>query len=249
MLLAEITALFTIDLAYAAAITLVAGVIKGFAGFGGGMFMVPLFSILYGPVDAVIMILLLEAPANVVLLPRALRDTNWSLVTPIVIATLVSIPVGTYVLVTVDGDLLRRVIGVAVLFFVAVMYTGWRYRGALNATTSFGAGIAAGFLAGSGGMGGPVLVMYLMADPDTFAARVRGSMLTIAMFLIAYMLLNLAMFDAVSSAPVWRSVVLVPMIMVGAWAGTRLFLVASELFFRRFALLFIGVAGLIATIK
>ena len=241
--------LFTIDLAYTAAIALTAGVIKGFAGFGGGMFMVPLLSILYGPVEAVIMILLLEAPANVVLMPRALRDTNWSLVTPMVIATLVSIPMGTYVLVSVDGDLLRRVIGGLVIVFVGVMYIGWRYRGALSAWTSLAVGAVAGFLAGAAGMGGPVLVMYLMADPETFAARVRGSLLTIAMFLIVFMMINLVLFEAVTVAPVWRSIILIPLIVVGAWAGTRLFLIASEAHFRRFALLFIGVAGLIAIIK
>ncbi len=241
--------LLTIDLAYAAAIALTAGVIKGFAGFGGGMFMAPLYSILYGPVEAVIMILLLEAPANVALLPRALRDTNWPLVTPLVIATLLSIPVGTYVLVNTDADLLRRIIGILVMFFVVVMYSGWRYRGALSAITSFGAGIVAGFLAGSAAMGGPVLVMYLMADPDTIAARVRGSLLTIAMFLIVFMFVNLLLFDAVGSSSVWRSLVLVPLIMAGAWAGTRLFLIASEQVFRNFALLFIGVAGLVAIIK
>ena len=241
--------LFAIDLAYAAAITLIAGAIKGFAGFGGGMFMVPLLSVLYGPVEAVIMILLLEASASVMLLPRALRDTNWPLVTPLAMATLVSIPVGTFVLVNTEADLLRRVIGVLVIFFVVVMYTGWRYRGRLNVIASAGAGLAAGFLAGSAAMGGPVLVMYLMSDPDSFAARVRGSLLTIAMFLILYMFLNLVLFDAVGSEPVWRSIVLIPLILAGAWVGTRLFLVASERVFRNFALLFIGVAGLVAIIK
>ena len=241
--------LFAIDLAYAAAIALTAGVIKGFAGFGGGMFMVPLLSVLYSPVEAVIMILLLEAPANVALLPRALRDTNWSLVLPMVAATLVSIPVGTYVLVFSDADLLRRGIGVLVIFFVVVMYTGWRYRGRLRVSASLTAGIAAGFLAGAAAMGGPVLVTYLMADPDTAAARVRGSMLTIAMFLIVYMFLNLLLFEAVGMPPVWRSILLVPLIMVGAWAGTRLFLIASERMFRHFALAVIGIAGVIAIIE
>ena len=241
--------LFTIDLAYAAAIALTAGTIKGFAGFGGGMFMVPLLSVLYGPVDAVIMILLLEAPSNVVLLPRALRDTNWPLITPLALATLVSIPVGTYVLVSADADMLRRLIGVLVLFFVVVMYTGWRYRGTLRVTSSLAAGVAAGFLAGAAAMGGPVLVMYLMADPDSVAARVRGSMLTIAMFLIVYMFLNLVLFEAVGSTPVWRSILLIPASMVGAWAGTRLFLIASERVFRYFALAMIGAAGLFAALR
>ncbi len=241
--------LFTIDLAYTAAIALTAGVIKGFAGFGGGMFMMPLLSVLYGPVDAVIMVLLLEAPANVALLPRAMRDTNWSLVAPLIAATAVSIPVGTYVLVHSDADLLRRLIGVLVIFFIVVMYTGWRYRGTLRVATSLAAGIAAGFMAGAVAMGGPVLVMYLMADPDTVAARIRGSMLTIAMFLIVFMFLNLVLFEAVGTAAVWRSIILIPVILIGAWAGTRLFLIASERVFRHFALVTIGAAGLFAVAR
>ena len=241
--------LFTIDLAYAAVIALTAGVIKGFAGFGGGMFMVPLLSILYGPVEAVIMILLLEAPANVVLLPRALRDTDWPLAAPLAVATLVSIPVGTYVLVSSDADLLRRAIGVLVLLFVAVMYSGWHYRGARRLVSSLAAGVAAGFLAGAAAMGGPILVMYLMAGPGAVAARVRGSMLTIAMFLIVVMFLNLVLFDAVGSVPVWRAIVLVPASLVGAWAGTRLFLVAGERGFRHFALAMIAAAGLFAVLR
>ena len=88
-----------------------------------------------------------------------------------------------------------------------------------------------------------------MADPDTAAARVRGSMLTIAMFLIVYMFLNLLMFEAVGITPVWRSILLVPLIMVGAWAGTRLFLIASERMFRHFSLAVIGIAGVIAIVE
>ena len=242
--------LFTIDLAYAAAIALTAGVIKGFAGFGGGMFMVPLLSVLYGPVEAVIMILLLEAPANVALLPRALRDTDWPLAAPLAVATLVSIPIGTYVLVSSDADLLRRVDRRAGALFrrrhVQRLALSRRPADGYFARRRCRRRIA-GRRRGDGRAGPGHVSDGRSRHRRRPCARQHAD--------------DRHVPDRRTCSSTWccstrsaaprcgRAIVLVPASLVGAWAGTRLFLVAGERAFRHFALAMIAAAGLFAVLR
>ena len=240
--------LFTIDLAYAAAIVLVGAAIKGFAGFGGAIFAIPLMSVLFGPAAAVPLVVLLEIPTTVQLLPRAVRGANWHMIAPIGVAHLVTIPLGTFVLVAVDPEILRRATGLLVLLLVAAMWLGWYYRGEIRVTPSLLAGGLAGLLAGVAAMGGTIIALYLLSFPDR-AERVRGTILTLAAMVITYLVIMHLYHGITTTLIVWRAVVLTPPVVVGAWIGTRLFIGSSEYLFRRVALVCIAAAGLIAVVK
>ncbi|MDA0262043.1 MAG: TSUP family transporter, partial [Proteobacteria bacterium] len=71
------------DLLIAALIATIAGLTKGYAGFGGGMIMAPLLAFIYGPAQAVAMIMVLEFLASIQLFPRAVRLTEWRLIGPL----------------------------------------------------------------------------------------------------------------------------------------------------------------------
>ncbi|MBM3509197.1 MAG: sulfite exporter TauE/SafE family protein [Alphaproteobacteria bacterium] len=241
-------AVFVPDLALAAAIALAGGVIKGFAGFGGGIFMMPLLTVLYGPVEAVAMVLLLEVPTTFQLLPRAIRETNWTMSLPISAGLLLTIPLGSLVLVSADPDWIRRGMGTVVILFSIVMYAGWRYPGPFNRPASFVTGLLAGFAAGAAAMGGTITGLYMLSASDD-SARIRGSNLLFAAIIIAFLLALLAWFEAILAATVWRSVLLAPVVIAGAWAGTHFFDRSNERLFRHVALGVIAASGLTALVK
>ncbi len=242
------SAVFAPDLALAAAIAIAGGVIKGFAGFGGGIFMMPLLTVLYGPVEAVAMVLLLEVPTTFQLLPRAIRETNWTMSLPISAGLLLTIPLGSVVLINADPDWIRRGMGTIVILFTAVMYAGWRYPGPFNRAASFATGLLAGFAAGAAAMGGTVTGLYMLSSPDT-AARIRGSNLLFAALIIVCLLALLAWFEALVAATVWRAALLAPVVIAGAWAGTHFFDRSNERLFRHVALGVIAASGLTALAK
>ena len=240
--------LFTTELAYAAAIVFAGAAIKGFAGFGGAIFAIPLMSVLFGPAVAVPLVVLLEIPTTVQLLPRAVRSANWRLIAPIGIAHILTIPLGTFVLIAMDPALLTRGTGLLVLLLVAAMWFGWTYRGQVGVTPSLIAGALAGLLAGIAAMGGTIIALYLLSLPDR-AERVRGTILTLAGMVITYLVFMHLFHGITSSLTVWRALVLSPAVLIGAWIGTRLFTGSSDLLFRRVALASIAAAGLIALLK
>ena len=49
-----------VELLWAAPVALMAGLMRGFAGFGSGMLMAPFFIHLFGPVSTIILITVLE---------------------------------------------------------------------------------------------------------------------------------------------------------------------------------------------
>ena len=61
----------TVSFLVATAVAAVAGMVRGFAGFGAAMMMTPVFSALYGPEMGVALCLLLEIADALPLLPRA----------------------------------------------------------------------------------------------------------------------------------------------------------------------------------
>ena len=61
----------------AAAVAFIAGMVRGFAGFGAAMVMTPIFSALYGPAVGVPLCLLLEIAVGLPLLPRAVPLVDW----------------------------------------------------------------------------------------------------------------------------------------------------------------------------
>ncbi len=54
--------------------------------------------------------------------------------------SIVTVPVGAWLLVTVDAELMRRVIAGVVIVFTLVLLAGWRYRGPRTTATHAGVG-------------------------------------------------------------------------------------------------------------
>ena len=121
--------LLNVDLAVAAGIAAIAGSVRGFAGIGSGFIMIPLFSFLFGPAESIVIVAILDGFGSGQLLPWALPRTNWRLVSQIALATIVMMPVGVWLMLSVDKDTARRIVGVVVVLSTRAIASGWRLRG------------------------------------------------------------------------------------------------------------------------
>ncbi|MBT5191496.1 MAG: hypothetical protein HOM07_04050, partial [Rhodospirillaceae bacterium] len=61
----------------------VAGLMRGFAGFGSAILMAPVFAVLLGPVHMVPMVAAIELPMSVMLFLGCRRDVEWRFVAPL----------------------------------------------------------------------------------------------------------------------------------------------------------------------
>ena len=108
------------------AVVIVAGLIRGFAGVGSGMLMAPIFILLFGPVDTVVMIVMIEIVTTIQLIPGVYREIEWRVIGPMGIAALLLMPLGSWLLVTIDAETMSRAIAAIVLVFSMIRMAGWR---------------------------------------------------------------------------------------------------------------------------
>ena len=235
-------------LAIAAAIMLVAGLLRGFAGFGSAMFAAPGFAVLFGPHDMVVIVTLCELAVSAQLWPGAYRHTEWRFVGPLTAASLLGMPLGGYVLMTVDPAVIARGIAAVVVVFVAVLATGWRYGGPKRLGVTLPLGVFSGAMMATTSVGGPPVLLYMLAGPDKAVTNRANIISYFGITGVALMgLFQVAGIVAADS--LWRGAVLTPFMLAGALAGARLFRQSSEKLYRRTALVFLLAAGLYGVLR
>jgi uncharacterized membrane protein YfcA len=235
--------ILTLSFLIAAITALVAGMVRGFAGFGAAMVMTPIFSALYGPEMGIAVCLLEEIVVALPLMPRAWPHVDWRRIGLLLIAAVVGAPLGNYVLTLAAPQPMRWAISAIVLTAVALLASGWRYHGPPRPGPTLVAGLVSGFLNGLSGMAGPPIAFYYLAGKES-VERVRANLTTYFVFVD---LIALAMFfsrDLVTWDTGVLSVCLAPAVIFGGVIGERLFPLASEGFYRRLALVLLVVVAI-----
>ncbi|MDF1734475.1 MAG: sulfite exporter TauE/SafE family protein [Minwuia sp.] len=231
------------SLAVAMGLSLAAGLMRGFAGFGSGMMLSPIFAILYGPAEAVLMIAVMEIVVSVQLVPRALPDVQWPFLGPLVLAAVIGMPLGAWLLATTEPELITRVIAGIVMVFVIVLAVGWRYQGPKRLLPTLGVGGVSGALLTATSVGGPPVLLYILSGQDS--ARTNRANI-ILYFAIAEIITPIFLYlqDLFAMEVVIRALAICPAYMIGAWIGSRLFRESSEQLYRRVALIFLSMIAL-----
>jgi hypothetical protein len=91
-------------------VTLVAGLMRGFAGFGSAMLMAPIFAILFGAAEMVVTIVAIELIVSLQLFPQVRRHADWKTLTPMSIAACAAMPLGVWALASVDKGIVVSVL-------------------------------------------------------------------------------------------------------------------------------------------
>ncbi|PRY20968.1 hypothetical protein CLV78_111123 [Aliiruegeria haliotis] len=210
------------QLALSLGVVFIAGLLRGFTGFGAVMMIVPAFA-LFDDVRAAVPIgLFMDLVAGLLLLPRIRRHICCSLILPMGILALATIPLGVGLLAWLDPDLSRRMIAVLVMLFAVVLAAGWRYRGPITRATSAAAGAIVGLLVGWTGMGGPPAVAFVLST-NLDAGAARASLTGLFLATTSFALLNLAMQGMIGPDILLRAATLAPAFMAGTWIGGVLF--------------------------
>ena len=142
----------------AIAIVLVAGLVRGTTGFGGAMLMTPVLSVLYLPVNAVVIALLLETAAALVMFPDAAPKARWRTLLYLTLPAVFTVPLGGYLLLTLDPSIARKVISAVVILFSSMLLFGFRYHGTPRVVTSLALGSVVGALLGATSVGAPPVI-------------------------------------------------------------------------------------------
>jgi uncharacterized membrane protein YfcA len=231
-----------------AAATAVAGVMRGFAGFGTAITLAPVYSVLWGPAVGVPTMLLMEALIGSQLLFGAWRHVNRRVAFPMAFAACAMVPFGAWVLFVADPEVLTRAMGALVLVFGGVLAGGWRYRGSRPLPLTMAVGATAGLMKGSTGMSGPPVIVYLLAGTEE--AREHRANLILFFAILGLVSLIPPYVGGLFTAEVLVKVaLLVPVLLAFVRVGAALFVRVGQTSFRVVAymvLFAVGIAALIA---
>ena len=133
----------------AGAVALVAGVVRGFAGFGGGAIMILILTQFYDPTSVIARIVLIDMVANVRLLPTTLREVEWRTAGTVTVASCVAIPLGILVLLAVDPLIMKRGIAAVIAVSTLILLSGRRFEAAPTMPVLIGVGLLSGVILGA----------------------------------------------------------------------------------------------------
>ena len=223
----------------------VAGLARGFSGFGSAMIFMPLASAVIGAQVASPLLLIIEMIAAAGLVPNALRTADRREVMLMVIGSLIGVPLGTLFLLHADPLAVRWLIVALIAPLLALMMAGWRYPWPPTAAVTALVGALAGFFGGVAQMGGPPIVLYWLRGATT-AAMIRASI--ILYFAIADIIIfaSYLIGGLFTLAVVSLTLAIGPVFAFGLWIGAHMFGLASEATFRRICYALIALSLLLS---
>ena len=234
------------ELAVVVAVTL-AGLMRGITGFGGAMLMAPPLSMLLGPVPAVVTALTLESAAALVVFREAWPRINKRVLLYLIVPACFTVPLGGYLLVTLDAAIARKLIATVVVVFSIALLFGFRYAGSPRPATSIVLGSVVGVLLGSTSVGAPPVILYLLSGPDPQAVTRANLTVFVTTISVIGLIMLLAAGAVTSEVVLFASMLCIPFLLA-TWLGGRISNGMSDLGVRRVALtlmLVMGIAGLV----
>ena len=229
----------------ALAITVVAGLVRGFSGFGSALIYIPLVAAVYSPRVAAVTLLLIDTVGAAPFTVRALTQCTWREVLPIYLAAAVAVPIGTMALLVVNPLVMRWSISVVVLLLLCVLMSGWRFHGRPNLPATVGIGLFSGFGGGAAQIAGPAVIIYWLSTSNHFHT-VRANLLVYFLLLDLTLCVSYVAQGVFTPELVALALLLAAPFFATTWAGATMFHGASDLLYRRIAYVIIAIAALVS---
>ena len=227
----------------ALAISALAGLVRGFSGFGSALIYMPLVAAVYEPRVAAVTLLLIDTVSTAPFTVRSFALCTWREVAPIYVASAIAIPFGTMALVVLDPTVLRWFMAFLVLSLLAVLMAGWRYRGRPKLPLTIGVGLFSGFGSGAVQIAGPPVIIYWLGTASN-AVTMRGNLLVYFLLMDVTVCIVYALQGLFTAELVALALLLAIPFFVATAAGAYLFHGTSDLTYRRIAYVIIALAAL-----
>ncbi|NNF91515.1 MAG: sulfite exporter TauE/SafE family protein [Boseongicola sp.] len=208
-----------------------AGVVRGFVGFGTAMVYLPIAAQVLTPFEALTTLIVKDLTGPLIHVPRALRDGHPADVLRLALGALLGVPLGVWVLSQIAPEVFRWGVSLIALTLLVLLVGGVRYRGRMTRPLVFGTGFAGGILGGSAGLPGPPIILLYMASTLPVSAIRANSTLYLILADVLLMVVFWWNGYLVAAALALGVLMIVPYTF-GNWLGARLFRPEAERFYR-----------------
>ena len=228
---------------YCAAAALVAGVCRGFAGFGLSALVVTSFTLVLPPAQVVPIALLMEAISSLIMLRHTWAEIRWQFLGWLLLGAVVGTPAGVAMLHFAAPDVVRIVISLLVLIASILLWRGLTLRWHGGKAPVLGVGLFSGAANGTASLGGLPVAVFLMAAAFPPAA-VRATLSIYFLLLNTYGIGALAVSGLVTSTTLARGALFTLPIAVGIFIGHLFFHRTSPEAFRGVVLILLALLAL-----
>ncbi len=208
-----------------------AGMVRGFSGFGTAMVFVPIAAQVLPPIWVITAMLVMDLIGPIPAIPRALRDGLPSELIRLGAGALVGIPFGLALLLAMDPTSFRYVVSGVTALLLVLLISGVRYHGIVRKPMLYVIGGLSGLLSGSVGIGGPpVIMLYMMRPLPPSVIRANAFLFLVLIDILA---ISIFAFKGVLDAtPLLIGLILTPIYFFAIWIGSLIFDPGRETVYR-----------------
>ncbi|MCZ4353778.1 sulfite exporter TauE/SafE family protein [Roseovarius aestuarii] len=219
----------------------VAGIVRGFTGFGTALIFVPVAGLFLPTAQVIATITMTGVGSTIALVPRAWRHANHREVGVLVIAALPTVPLGLMVMDVLNPVTVRWVVAAVAGFTLAMLVSGRRFDGQVKLPGLLLIGALAGLIGGVTGLTGPMVILFYLAG-QAGAQTVRANTIVFLAALDVVIVANLFLRGFAGWEVVWLAVILGVPYFITTLIGQALFDPERERLYRYAAFTVIGLA-------
>jgi len=216
-----------IELIKAGGILMVGSLIQSSSGFGFGLLAVPLFLLMGFPLpETVIVIVIGSAIQKVIAVGYLRRSADWRGHRRFMAVSLAALPLGVFLMYKVsfmNHNIVKQVIGGLVLFLLLLQWKGViKAKEKVADIWGYVAGFLSGILNGLANIGGPPLVLWILAHRWS-NEQMRVTPIAFSIVLVPFQLLFMLLtFGDRLWTPLLKGLLLAPLVFLGSWVGLKI---------------------------
>lgn len=195
-----------------------AGLAQSCLGFGMALIMAPCIMLVIEPIAVVPTILLMSAVNTFLVAARSRRLVKWRLLLPLTTGGLIGFTLGLRALIMLDPDRARLFIGILVLAFTVVLWSGWHKPLPEKAWMLLPVGLISGFTGGATSISGPPVVLFL-ANQNTPRDIFRANLVSYFFILNCYGIVRLLNNGLINGTVATYALFMFPATLAGTLTG------------------------------
>ncbi len=225
-------------------VVILAGMVRGFSGFGLSALVMASLALLVPPLALIPVCYVLEATASLLMARGGLRDANRRIAFGLAIGSAVGLPIGLAATHALAPSVSSAIALVLILTLATLQLLKLNPIALGTKRGVYIAGFCAGIATGLASIGGMIVALYVLSLKNMPTREIRGSLvlfLLIGTLTGAFWLLSSGTLDMLA---VKRGITFAPLAAIGVLMGTWLFRPSLERFYKTFCLaLLIGLAA------
>jgi uncharacterized protein len=223
---------------------LIGGLLNGLTGFGTGLTALPLWLQVLEPVVAAQLVSVASIAGHLSALPALWRETDWRHLGPMLLAGLIGVPMGLWLLPLVKVTVFKLAVGVILICYCLFMLfaAGNLHIRRGHRAAEIGVGFLGGVLGGIAGLSGPPPIVWgaLRAWPK---AQRRQTLQAFNTAVLAAMLVASLLGGLVDARLLLASAIALPATFLGNWLGEWLYRSLDDRGFDRIVLGLVFLSG------